>query len=143
MVNPGGTGRLEHRGHFGQIGALPAEEVLHLHRGPAVFVVEIEDILHRDRVSWCGFEVGSAAASVPASDTAQRCEPTRRPSGPGPRPPGAQARFALACISATSPSMATRACSVVSRSRTVTAPSSSESKSTVTHQGVPTSSCRR
>jgi hypothetical protein len=34
----------------------------------------------------------------------------------------------------------TRTCSVVSRSRIVTAPSSSESKSTVTHSGVPISS---
>ncbi len=37
----------------------------------------------------------------------------------------------------------TRTCSVVSRSRTVTASSSSESKSTVTHHGVPISSWRR
>ena len=37
----------------------------------------------------------------------------------------------------------TRTWSVVSRSRTVTASSSSESKSTVTHHGVPTSSWRR
>ena len=41
------------------------------------------------------------------------------------------------------PSIGTRTCSVVSRSRTVTASSSSESKSTVTHHGVPTSSWRR
>ena len=40
-------------------------------------------------------------------------------------------------------SIGTRTCSVVSRSRMVTAPSSSESKSTVTHSGVPTSSWRR
>ena len=45
--------------------------------------------------------------------------------------------------SATSPSMGTRTCSVLSRSRTVTALSSRESKSTVTHHGVPTSSWRR
>ena len=37
----------------------------------------------------------------------------------------------------------TRTCSVLSRSRTVTASSSSDSKSTVTHHGVPTSSWRR
>jgi len=45
--------------------------------------------------------------------------------------------------SATNPLTGTRTCSVVSRSRTVTASSSSESKSTVTHHGVPTSSWRR
>src|SRR5262249_51511247 len=45
--------------------------------------------------------------------------------------------------SATSRSIGTRACSIVSRSRMVTAWSSSESKSTVTHRGVPTSSWRR
>ena len=45
--------------------------------------------------------------------------------------------------SSTRPSMGTRTCSVLSRSRTVTASSSSESKSTVTHHGVPTSSWRR
>ena len=40
-------------------------------------------------------------------------------------------------------SIGTRTCSVVSRSRIVTALSSSESKSTVTHSGVPISSWRR
>ena len=45
--------------------------------------------------------------------------------------------------SPSSSSTGTRTCSVESRSRTVTALSSSESKSTVTHQGVPTSSWRR
>ena len=45
--------------------------------------------------------------------------------------------------SVSSEAMGTRTCSVVSRSRTVTAPSSSESKSTVMHNGVPTSSWRR
>ncbi len=44
------------------------------------------------------------------------------------------------CNSATRSAMGTRTCSVLSRSRTVTASSSRESKSTVTHQGVPTSS---
>ncbi len=45
--------------------------------------------------------------------------------------------------SPSSSAMGTRTWSVVSRSRTVTALSSSESKSTVTHHGVPTSSWRR
>ena len=43
----------------------------------------------------------------------------------------------------TSSSMGTRSCSIESRSRTVTAWSSSESKSTVTQYGVPSSSWRR
>ena len=48
-----------------------------------------------------------------------------------------------ACRSSSTSSSFTRACSIVSRSRTVTASSSSDSKSTVTHSGVPTSSWRR
>lgn len=43
----------------------------------------------------------------------------------------------------TSPAMGTRTCSMLSRSRMVTAWSSSVSKSIVTHSGVPISSCRR
>ena len=54
-----------------------------------------------------------------------------------------QERSRRACRSSSTSSSGTRACSMVSRSRTVTAWSSSESKSTVTHSGVPTSSWRR
>ena len=61
------------------------------------------------------------------SSPARRCATS--PSGAAARPPGRRS--------------GTRTCSVVSRSRTVTASSSSESKSTVTHHGVPTSSWRR
>ena len=39
----------EHRGHLGQVGALAAEEVLHLHRGAAVLVVEAVDVRHERR----------------------------------------------------------------------------------------------
>ena len=46
-------------------------------------------------------------------------------------------------ISRLTPSSGTRSWVIVSRSRTVTAPSSSDSTSTVTHQGVPISSWRR
>ena len=45
--------------------------------------------------------------------------------------------------SASSEAIGMRACSIVSRSLMVTALSSSESKSTVMHSGVPISSCRR
>ena len=47
------------------------------------------------------------------------------------------ARYSSICASGT------RSCAIESRSRTVTALSSSESKSTVTHSGVPISSWRR
>ena len=47
------------------------------------------------------------------------------------------------CNSARRSEIGTRVCAVVSRSRMVTAPSSSDSKSTVTQSGVPLSSCRR
>ena len=46
-------------------------------------------------------------------------------------------------IAALTPSTGTRSCVIASRSRIVTAPSSSDSTSTVTHHGVPTSSWRR
>ena len=46
-------------------------------------------------------------------------------------------------MSRLTPSTGTRSCAIESRSRTVTAPSSSESTSTVTHHGVPISSWRR
>ena len=45
--------------------------------------------------------------------------------------------------SSTRPAAGTRSCSMVSRSRTVTRPSPSDSKSKVTQNGVPTSSWRR
>src|SRR5665647_1146717 len=47
-----------------------------------------------------------------------------------------QAAETRRCNSATSPSMGTRTWAVVSRSLTVTPPSSRESKSTVTHHGL-------
>jgi hypothetical protein len=37
---------LQHRGHLGQVRPLPAEQVLLLHRWPAVLVVEGEDVGH-------------------------------------------------------------------------------------------------
>jgi hypothetical protein len=43
----GRYGELEHRGHLGEVGPLAAEEVLHLHRGLWVLVVEGEDVRHR------------------------------------------------------------------------------------------------
>ena len=46
-------------------------------------------------------------------------------------------------MSRVTPSTGTRSWVIESRSRTVTAPSSSESTSTVTHHGVPISSWRR
>jgi hypothetical protein len=48
-----------------------------------------------------------------------------------------------AAMSAGRSAAGTRSCVMLSRSRTVTVPSFTESPSTVTHHGVPTSSCRR
>ena len=44
----------EHRGHLGEVGALAAEEILLLHRGLAVLVVEAEDEGHERRAYWRG-----------------------------------------------------------------------------------------
>ena len=55
----------------------------------------------------------------------------------------ARAASSRSRISRVTPSTGTRSCVIESRSRTVTAPSSSESTSTVTHHGVPISSWRR
>ena len=71
-----------------------------------------------------------------------RCWPTpERRSGRW--PPGCYSPPVRRRSSATRSAIGTRTCSVVSRSRTVTASSSRESKSTVTHHGVPISSWRR
>ncbi len=54
-VGPTGVGRdgeprwhrqPQHRGHLGQVGSFAAEEILHLHRRPAVLVIEAEDVGH-------------------------------------------------------------------------------------------------
>ena len=55
----------------------------------------------------------------------------------------ARAASSRSRIRRVTPSTGTRSWAIESRSRTVTAPSSSESTSTVTHHGVPISSCRR
>ena len=43
---PAGHGQLEHAGHLGEVGALAAKEVLQLHRGTAVLVIEGVDVWH-------------------------------------------------------------------------------------------------
>ena len=50
IVKPGGTGSFEHAGHFGQVGALSTKEILVLHWGTAVFVIEGVDVRHERRV---------------------------------------------------------------------------------------------
>ena len=76
--------------------------------------------------------------------TEEQAQPPRWQAHPGPRPPPPDRAWLRQPVrrrnSATRSAMGTRTCSVLSRSRTVTASSSRESKSTVTHQGVPTSS---
>src|SRR5581483_6192362 len=83
-----------------------------------------------------------------AAERAQVVEARRRVARGSlvpPRPVGQDPPFAHLVswfeTSSTTASMGTRACSMVSRSRMVTAWSSSDSKSTVTHSGVPISSC--
>ena len=87
---------------------------------------------HQGGLALIGLDLGAAdragarrRAQVPPGGLAHYSSPVRRRS------------------SLTRSLIGTRTCSVVSRSRTVTASSSRESKSTVTHQGVPTSSWRR
>jgi len=57
--------------------------------------------------------------------------------------PSSRAASRRSRMSRVTPSTGTRSCAIESRSRTVTAPSSSESTSTVMHHGVPISSWRR
>ena len=57
---PGRHRQPEHRGHLGEVGALAAEEVLLLHRGLAVLVIEAEDEGHEGRAY-------SARRSLPIS----------------------------------------------------------------------------
>ena len=81
----------------------------------------------------------AALGMAPISGLVERSSPLPGVVAPGRAQPSPARRRS----SDRSPSIGTRTCSVVSRSRTVTASSSSESKSTVTHHGVPTSSWRR
>ncbi len=78
-------------------------------------------------------------APWPGSPGRCRCAPDPRSAGPR-YGRTAAIRSRMSCLT---PSSGTRSWVIVSRSRTVTAPSSSESTSTVTHHGVPISSCRR
>lgn len=83
-----------------------------------------------------GADAGAGAGAAPAPDRAVRGRVRPRPGG-GYAPSSCSARYAR------SPASGMRCWAMVSRSRTVTASSSSESKSTVTQNGVPISSCRR
>ena len=81
---------------------------------------------------------------APASPASVRRRPRAvRRRVPYPRSPQTRAASSRSRISRVTPSTGTRSWAIESRSRTVTAPSSSESTSTVTHQGVPISSWRR
>ena len=51
---PGRDRKGQYRRHFGQVGALPAQEVLELHGRACVLVVEIEDVRHRASLPWHG-----------------------------------------------------------------------------------------
>ena len=84
------------------------------------------------------FPDGRAARRGARGDARRRRARRHGPDGSSTRPPQAEARPRSS--SSTSESIGTRTCSVVSRSRIVTARSSSVSKSTVTASGVPISS---
>ncbi len=71
----------EHRRHLGQVGALATEEVLHLHRGSAVFVLEVEDVRHRG-VSFAIFRRGSSRDYLPLSGPPEINRPPSRPPAP-------------------------------------------------------------
>ena len=60
MVNPGGSGRTEDDGHLCEIGALAAEQILHLHRSLPVLVIERERKGH-------GGEGGGRVVGLPAA----------------------------------------------------------------------------
>ncbi len=77
------------------------------------------------------------ATATSFSAAVARFDSSRVATGAGQAPRSRSARYAFR------PSSGTRSWPIVSRSRTVTASSSSESKSTVTQNGVPISSWRR
>ncbi len=62
--------KLQHRGHLGQVGALAAEEVLHLHRWLAMSMVEVEDERHSDKVSWDGIWSEASGGDPPRGGVA-------------------------------------------------------------------------
>ena len=62
---PGRHRQPEHAGHLGEVGALAAEQVLLLHRGAAVLVVEGVDVRH-------GVESTAATVGAAASASARR-----------------------------------------------------------------------
>ena len=134
-VGPAGVGgdgeavghrQAQHRRHLGQVGPLAAEEVLQLHGRPTMRMVEVVDERHGGLLA---VPRRARVAVQGPPDTTGRAGDAQRRRRPA--------------ISSAMRSIGTRTCSVVSRSRTVTAPSSRESKSTVTQYGVPTSSWRR
>ena len=98
------------------------------------------------RRTWQGDVQGSAALLLRRTRTAPHPAPAPHTASAPRRVPGERAcdqNPRRAPTSASSEPIGTRTCWVVSRSRIVTAPSSRESKSTVTHKGVPISSWRR
>ena len=105
----------------------------------------------RNRFRWWASATGRAfraiggviagGLSLDERDLAPRARVTHEQGRPDAQPFRAlSSRSTISCVT---PSTGTRSCAIESRSRTVTAPSSSESTSTVMHHGVPISSWRR
>ena len=87
----GGHRKAQYRGHLRQVGALAAQEVLHLHGGLSVLMVEVVDERHRDGSpglvcsAWYCAGAGFRAYPAPVRDTDGDEGPTvRRPSTPAP-----------------------------------------------------------
>ena len=70
---PRGDRQPEDRRHLGQVGALAAQQVLHLHRRAAVRVVEVEDERHRAcSPGWLQSPYTTGPASTPGGRLAER-----------------------------------------------------------------------
>ena len=111
---PGGHGQAQHGRHLGQVGTLAAEEVLHLHRGLAVGVVEVEDERHRE-----------GSPRMDPGQGAVRARPVRRPASlppghPSAGPPEPPAEARVTCVRGSGGSRASRAPKATSRSRSPT-----------------------
>ena len=133
--------------------AHPLLKIQELRRGLSPMATPVSSEGHRDPTKLLNFRQGRCAAGkeVRGGQEAhggqagsqigdRRCEETDGRAGCAGRgyaPTSCPARYPV------SRSRETRSWPMVSRSRTVTALSSRESKSTVTQNGVPTSSCRR
>ncbi len=128
--------RYAEAGHLCETRALASEKLAHVRPTLSLPVPEGEDLAlepGRDPGLLLASRLAASPPSLPLLHLTSCRLPARRQSPSS----------SLLLMYASSPLSATRSCSMLSRSRTVTCESVSDSKSYVTQNGVPTSSCRR